>query len=166
MLTLGKGTVPVGHCFHGHGVQTCGIKHCVQAQVRGQLDVLRSACREVQGSQDFTSLLQAVLALGNHLNEGTHKGNASGLPILLVGFFCIHSFMLQFMLYTTACAMTVLLTCCIPADQVLRLGLFPNCIVVTILQLLVDLLLDPKLFQDVSVDLPDGSQGQQTGFFD
>ena len=50
----------------------CGV------QVRGQLEVLRSACREVQGSQDFTTLLQAVLALGNHLNEGTHKGNASG----------------------------------------------------------------------------------------
>ena len=49
-------------------------------QVRGQLEVLRSACREVQGSQDFTTLLQAVLALGNHLNEGTHKGNASGNP--------------------------------------------------------------------------------------
>ena len=47
-------------------------------QVRGQLEVVRSACREVQGSQDFTTLLQAVLALGNHLNEGTHKGNASG----------------------------------------------------------------------------------------
>ena len=46
--------------------------------MRGQLEVLRSACREVQGSQDFTTLLQAVLALGNHLNEGTHKGNASG----------------------------------------------------------------------------------------
>ena len=44
------------------------------------MDVLRSACREVQGSLDFTVLLQAVLALGNHLNEGTHKGNASGLP--------------------------------------------------------------------------------------
>ena len=50
----------------------CGV------QVRGQLEVVRSASREVQGSQDFTSLLQAVLALGNHLNEGTHKGNASG----------------------------------------------------------------------------------------
>ena len=53
----------------------CGV------QVRGQLEVLRSACREVQGSQDFTTLLQAVLALGNHLNEGTHKGNASGTQL-------------------------------------------------------------------------------------
>lgn len=48
------------------------------AQVRGQLEVLRGACREVQGSQNFTTLLRAILALGNHLNEGTHKGNASG----------------------------------------------------------------------------------------
>lgn len=50
----------------------------VWVQVRGQLEVLRGACREVQGSQNFTTLLRAILALGNHLNEGTHKGNASG----------------------------------------------------------------------------------------
>ena len=49
-------------------------------QVKSQLEVVRSACREVQGSQDFTTLLRAILALGNHLNEGTHKGNASGTP--------------------------------------------------------------------------------------
>lgn len=47
-------------------------------QVQSQLEVLSNASQEVQGSQDFTALLQAVLALGNHLNEGTHKGNASG----------------------------------------------------------------------------------------
>ena len=46
--------------------------------MKSQLEVVRSACREVQGSQDFTTLLRAILALGNHLNEGTHKGNASG----------------------------------------------------------------------------------------
>jgi len=51
------------------------------AQVRGQLEVLRGACREVQGSQNFTTLLRAILALGNHLNEGTHKGNASGFTL-------------------------------------------------------------------------------------
>ena len=50
-------------------------------QVRGQLEVLRGACREVQGSQNFTTLLRAILALGNHLNEGTHKGNASGFTL-------------------------------------------------------------------------------------
>ena len=50
----------------------------VWVQVRGQLEVVRGACREVQGSQNFTTLLRAILALGNHLNEGTHKGNASG----------------------------------------------------------------------------------------
>lgn len=55
-------------------VSVCDV--CVQ--VRGQLEVLRGACREVQGSQNFTTLLRAILALGNHLNEGTHKGNASG----------------------------------------------------------------------------------------
>ena len=52
-------------------------------QARSQLEVLSRACQEVQGSQDFTTLLQAVLALGNHLNEGTHKGNASGLSTLV-----------------------------------------------------------------------------------
>ena len=46
--------------------------------MRSQLEVLSRASQEVQSSQDFTALLQAVLALGNHLNEGTHKGNASG----------------------------------------------------------------------------------------
>ncbi|KAA6425287.1 MAG: hypothetical protein FRX49_04781 [Trebouxia sp. A1-2] len=50
-------------------------------RVRGQLEVLRGACREVQGSQNFTTLLRAILALGNHLNEGTHKGNASGFKL-------------------------------------------------------------------------------------
>ena len=53
----------------------------VWVQVRGQLEVLRGACREVQGSQNFTTLLRAILALGNHLNEGTHKGNASGFTL-------------------------------------------------------------------------------------
>ena len=63
-------------------------------QVKGQLDILRSACQEVQGSQDFTALLQAVLALGNHLNQCTHKGNASGdmqlqpLDVLLLAPIC------------------------------------------------------------------------------
>ena len=59
------------------------LRHCISnsmhvMQVRSQLEVLSRASQEVQGSQDFTALLQAVLALGNHLNEGTHKGNASG----------------------------------------------------------------------------------------
>ena len=66
-------------------------------QVRGQLDILRNACREVQGSQDFTALLQAVLALGNHLNQGTHKGNASGmlLPHRPVVIACVYISALQ-----------------------------------------------------------------------
>lgn len=59
------------------------LRHCISnsmhvMQVQSQLEVLSNASQEVQGSQDFTALLQAVLALGNHLNEGTHKGNASG----------------------------------------------------------------------------------------
>lgn len=75
------GRVPVtqGCCSSSWGVvYEMHMRGWSGVQVRGQLEVLRSACREVQGSQDFTTLLQAVLALGNHLNEGTHKGNASG----------------------------------------------------------------------------------------
>ena len=48
------------------------------AQVRGQLDVLRSASGELMACSDFMILLRAVLTLGNHLNEGTMRGSASG----------------------------------------------------------------------------------------
>jgi hypothetical protein len=34
-----------------------------------QLEVMRSACRELQGCSAFSKLLQAVLELGNHLNQ-------------------------------------------------------------------------------------------------
>ena len=49
-------------------------------QVRGNLDVLRGACDQLTGCGDFMVLLQAVLSLGNHLNEGTMRGAASGEP--------------------------------------------------------------------------------------
>ena len=48
------------------------------AQVREQLTVLQAACKAVQGSQLFIQLLQAVLSVGNYLNQGTFKGNAPG----------------------------------------------------------------------------------------
>lgn len=49
---------------------------CVQ--VHSQLDVLRGSCDQLTGCSDFMVLLQAVLTLGNHLNEGTMRGAASG----------------------------------------------------------------------------------------
>lgn len=49
------------------------------AQVREQLMLLQAACQEVQGSQLLIQLLQAVLGVGNYLNQGTFKGNAPGL---------------------------------------------------------------------------------------
>ncbi len=49
-------------------------------QVRGNLEVLRGACDQLTGCGDFMVLLQAVLSLGNHLNEGTMRGAASGEP--------------------------------------------------------------------------------------
>ena len=53
-----------------------GVAHL---QVQKQLDSLQDACNELQGSDGFMTLLKAVLALGNHLNQGTHKGNATGV---------------------------------------------------------------------------------------
>ena len=47
-------------------------------QVRGQLEVLMSASEELMACADFMILLRAVLTLGNHLNEGTMRGSASG----------------------------------------------------------------------------------------
>ena len=47
-------------------------------QARGQLEALKMASEQLQTSTDFMTLLQAVLALGNHLNKGTMRGAASG----------------------------------------------------------------------------------------
>ena len=46
--------------------------------MRGQLEVLMSASEELMACADFMILLRAVLTLGNHLNEGTMRGSASG----------------------------------------------------------------------------------------
>lgn len=60
-------------------------------QVREQLIVLQTACKEVQSSQLLIQLLQAVLGVGNYLNQGTFKGNAPGsalhIPLQFSIFF-------------------------------------------------------------------------------
>ena len=48
--------------------------------MRDNLGVLRGACDQLTSCSDFMVLLQAVLSLGNHLNEGTMRGSASGQP--------------------------------------------------------------------------------------
>ena len=48
------------------------------AQVRGQLAVLGAACQQLQGSEAWVVLLQEILATGNRLNAGTHRGSAAG----------------------------------------------------------------------------------------
>jgi hypothetical protein len=45
------------------------------------LEVVRAACSELQGCAAFTKLLQAVLELGNHLNQGTQRGAAAGFRL-------------------------------------------------------------------------------------
>lgn len=47
-------------------------------QVREQLQVVQLGCKEVHASRGLIHLLQAVLGAGNHLNQGTFKGNAGG----------------------------------------------------------------------------------------
>ena len=47
-------------------------------QVRDQLEVLQAASGQLRACSDFMVLLRAVLTLGNHLNEGTMRGAASG----------------------------------------------------------------------------------------
>ena len=44
------------------------------------LEVVRQACRELQGCASFSKLLQAVLELGNHLNQAS---SPSGLLVVL-----------------------------------------------------------------------------------
>ena len=49
--------------------------------MREQLVLLQKACQEVQTSQLLIQLLQAVLGVGNYLNQGTFKGNAPGMAL-------------------------------------------------------------------------------------
>ena len=65
--------------------------------MRDQLEVLQSASGELMACSDFMILLRAVLTLGNHLNEGTMRGAASGgmLCLALADAIPGHVLMLQ-----------------------------------------------------------------------
>ena len=77
--------------FHGRDIPTaaghrysftaCSEMLAVPNQVRDNLAVLAGACDQLTSCSDFMVLLQAVLSLGNHLNEGTMRGAASGQPL-------------------------------------------------------------------------------------
>ena len=56
-------------------------------QVKGQLDLMRRACSELEGCDDFVTLLQEVLQTGNRLNEGTMRGAAAGAPPFLTAVY-------------------------------------------------------------------------------
>ena len=53
--------------------------------------MLRLACQEVHASQGLIHLLQAVLGVGNYLNQGTFKGSAAGLLHYLLAFAPVSS---------------------------------------------------------------------------
>ena len=51
------------------------------AQCLEQMGVLAAACAELRDCPPFMKLLQAVLELGNHLNQGTQRGAAAGFRL-------------------------------------------------------------------------------------
>ena len=51
------------------------------ARVREQLATLDGATQALRGSARFVRVLESVLAVGNHLNSGTHRGAAEGFRI-------------------------------------------------------------------------------------
>jgi Formin Homology 2 Domain len=65
-------------CYRCKLCNRYGLGH---AQVRGQLAVLEAACQQLQGSEAWVVLLQEILATGNRLNAGTHRGSAAGALI-------------------------------------------------------------------------------------
>ncbi|KAG6861568.1 hypothetical protein C0995_014864 [Termitomyces sp. Mi166 len=51
------------------------------AEIRPELNILRSASRELRSSSKFKYILQAVLSVGNALNESTFRGGARGFRL-------------------------------------------------------------------------------------
>lgn len=48
---------------------------------RRELDLLSKAHHDLRGSKGFVRILEAVLAVGNHLNGGTYRGQATGFKL-------------------------------------------------------------------------------------
>lgn len=67
------------------------------AEIRPELDILRSASRELRTSPSFRQILQSVLAVGNALNGSSYRGDARGfqLDALLKVSPCYFDFMLH-----------------------------------------------------------------------
>jgi hypothetical protein len=52
-----------------------------RAKCSEQLALVRAACQQLRSCEPFLKLLQAVLELGNHLNQGTQRGAAAGFKL-------------------------------------------------------------------------------------
>jgi len=50
-------------------------------EVRPDLDTLHQATKEMRSSSLFKQLLQAVLSVGNALNDSTYRGSARGFQL-------------------------------------------------------------------------------------
>jgi hypothetical protein len=47
----------------------------------GELGLLSKAHSDLRSSRGFVRILEAVLAVGNHLNGGTYRGQATGFKL-------------------------------------------------------------------------------------
>ena len=49
--------------------------------IQRRLDALARACKQVIDSGKLRAVLENILAIGNIMNEGTHKGGAMGFTL-------------------------------------------------------------------------------------
>ncbi len=52
-----------------------------RAKVVHHLDILQHACNELGECDDFVKVLEATLAVGNHLNQQGKNGQAAGFKL-------------------------------------------------------------------------------------